>query len=227
MFEMIGLVIGSLILLVLAGIVGCVFAGITWAILWNRAKFRILLMLLAVAIPVISAGYLWLCAAMLPGESLFGDIDEPLPNGYSLQALAKMPDFASIKRDDGSWTKDDVYPTQYIGRVGVYGALVVGQYSHPFGSFTADPDEPFFAFDTNSAKNVDYPRQDALEAAIGHKVALSQVNTFQSQEPRSIQRRRRNKIVEDGPPIAITTLFFLFVIRFRLSQRHAVPPLSL
>lgn len=89
MFEMIGLLVGTAILFVLSVIAGGVYAGTAFLILWGRPKRRIALMLLAAAIPVCSTAYMWLCVAILPGESLFGDIDQPLPNGYTLQALGK------------------------------------------------------------------------------------------------------------------------------------------
>src|SRR5579863_10213061 len=124
MFEIIGLLIGSLVMLTLAAAAGVVYAGITYAVLRERPKARLGLMLLGAAIPIVSAIYLWLCVAMLPGESVFGDISEPLPNGYHLQALGKMPDFATIETGDSFGSGDSILRVpQAIGRIGVVGPL--------------------------------------------------------------------------------------------------------
>jgi hypothetical protein len=61
----------------------------TFASSWAIAAF---------AIPILSAAYLWMCIAMLPGKSLFGDISQPLPNGYVLTGLGKMPDFSYVQK---------------------------------------------------------------------------------------------------------------------------------
>lgn len=218
MFEMIRLLIGTLFLFALAAVVGIVYAAVTFAILWKRPKARKRFMLLGAAVPVVSVAYMWICVAVLPGESLFGDINEPLPNGYSLEALGKMPDFASIKRDDASWSKSDVFPDQCIGRVAVDGNLVVGQYSHPFGSFNADQNEPFFAFDTISAKNIDYTTQAALESALGKPITLVETQYFRSQEQRYVRRMRIERLIEAGPPFMSTIVFFIFAVKRRLAQ---------
>jgi hypothetical protein len=96
MFEMIGLLIATGFLFALAALASAILAGLTWLYVRKRRAPRIRLMLAAAVIPIVSAAYFWLCIALLPDESLFGDIDQPLPNGYALKALGKMPDFASI-----------------------------------------------------------------------------------------------------------------------------------
>ena len=96
MFELIGLLFATIFLFTIASILAAILAGITWLLVRNTSAPRKRLMFTAAMIPIASAAYLWLYMALLPGESLFGDISQPLPNGYVLEALGKMPDFASI-----------------------------------------------------------------------------------------------------------------------------------
>lgn len=81
MFEIIGLAFATLLLFLAASVAGCVFAGLMWLIVRTRQDHRWKFVLFAGAIPIASAAYLWICIATLPGETLFGDISEKLPNG--------------------------------------------------------------------------------------------------------------------------------------------------
>jgi hypothetical protein len=216
MFEMIGLLIGTAILFVLSLIAGLIYAGIAFLILWKRPRGRIPLLVLAAAIPVCSTAYMWLCVAVLPGESLFGDISQPLPNGYTLQALGKMPDFATIHQGDSNF--GPLLVSQYIGRVNVEGPLIVGQYSHPFDAFDGDGHEPFFTFDTRTAAHVDYPTQSALEATVGHALTFSPVQSFRSHESSYVRQQRLHRIVFFLPPAFVSVMFFVILISIRRLQ---------
>jgi hypothetical protein len=128
MFELIGLLFATMLLFVLAA----VLSGITWLLVRKTSAPRKRLIFAAASIPIISAAYFWLCIALLPGESLSGDISQPLPNGYLLEALGKMPDFASISNPKSPNSYNGL--SECISQLAVYGPLVAGQYSHPFGT---------------------------------------------------------------------------------------------
>jgi hypothetical protein len=213
MFEFIGLAIATGILLGLAVVASIVLAGLTWLCLRNRHAPRKRLMLAATLLPILSAAYLWFCVALLPYESLFGDISQPLPNGYMLQALGKMPDFASISNPKMPNSYNGL--SECIGRLAVYGPLVIGQYSHPFGSFEAKPDEPFFVFDTSNGQHTDLPSLIALEGKVDRPVNLVEVQFFRSTEPGYIKRHRANEAIEFGPPIILLLALIMFIGRYR------------
>jgi len=211
MFEIIGLLIATGVLLAFASIVSVVLATLTWLLMRKRSGPRKSLITAAILIPILSAAYIWLCVAHLPGKSLFGDISEPLPNGYIVEALGKMPDFASISNPKFPL---DGYNglTEYIGKLAVDGPFVVGQYSHPFGGFEAKPNEPFFMFDTRSGKNIDIPTLNELQNRLGHPIALTEVQYFRS--PLAIARRRKENWIEFGPPVVVLLLFILSIPLF-------------
>jgi hypothetical protein len=220
MFEMIGLLIVTGMFFGLATVVSAILATLTWLCVRNREAPRKRLILAAVLIPISSAAYLWLCVALLPGQSLFGDISQPLPNGYVLDALGKMPDFASITNPKSPYSSNGL--SECIGKLGVYGPLVVGQYSHPFGSFDATASEPYFAFNTRDGHHVDLPMLSDLQSYLGHPVTLTEVQFFRSAEPNYLRQQKMNKEIEIGPPIVALLILVGFVIR----SRWRVPPHS-
>jgi hypothetical protein len=212
MFEIIGLFFASAFLFALAAAVSAILAGFTWLLMRKQQSApRKRLILMALAIPICSAAYIWLCIAVLPGKSLFGDIEEPLPNGYVVKALAKMPDFAGIS-DPKSFRR---YPhlSECIGKLAIVGELVIGQYSHPCDTFASKPNEPYFIFDTRGGNVTDFPTLSALQMKLGRPVDLIEVQFFQSSLTRT--RRRVNNAVEFGPPIIALLFLIAFVWRCR------------
>jgi hypothetical protein len=221
MFELIGLLFATMLLFALAAILAAALSGITWLLVRKTSAPRKRLLFTAASIPIISAVYFWLCIALLSGESLFGDISQPLPNGYLLEALGKMPDFASISNPKSPNSNNGL--SECIGKLAVYGPLVAGQYSHPFGSFAAAPNEPFFIFDTRSGQNIDLPTLVDLQARLGHSVRLTEVQFFRSQEPSYRARQNVNKVVMFGPPIIALGIFAVYVLRNR-PRTQPLPP---
>jgi hypothetical protein len=214
MFELIGLLFATGMLFALAAILSSVLAGLTWLSMRNRQGPRKRLIFAAALLPIFSVAYLWLCVALLPGESLFGDISQPLPNGYTLEALGKMPDFASLSNAKSPNSYNGL--SECIGRLAVYGPFVAGQYSHPFGTFDAKPNEPFFIFDTRNGQHLDLPAITDLQNSLGHSVQLTEVQFFRSQEPAYRARRNVNKVVMCGPPIIALGILTTYVLRNRL-----------
>src|ERR1700760_365929 len=128
MFELIGLLFAIGMLFALAAVASIVLAGLRGLSVRNRQTPRNRLILAAALIPLFSVAYLWLCIALLPGESLFGDISQPLPNGYTLEALRKMPAFASVSNAKSPNSYNGL--TECVGKLAVCGPFVAGQYSH-------------------------------------------------------------------------------------------------
>jgi hypothetical protein len=219
MFELIGLLFATGMLFVLAAVLSSVLAGLTWLSVRHRQAPRKRLVLAAALIPILSAAYLWLCVALLPGKSLFGDISQPLPNGYSLEALSKMPDFASLSNAKSPDSYNGL--TECIGKLAVYGPLVAGQYSHPFGTFDPKPNESFFVFDTRNGQHVELTTIADLEKSLGHSVQLTEVQFFRSQEPAYHTQQKINRTIEFGPPILALVILIAFVLH---STRRTLPP---
>jgi hypothetical protein len=179
----------------------------------------VFLIVTAILIPILSAVYMWLCVAFLPGESLFGDISEPLPNGYIVEALGKMPDFANIKDPKSPWR----YPklTECVGKIAVDGPLVIGQYSHPCDAFTPKPVEAYFIFDTLSGETTELQTPTALQAKLGHPVSLTEVQFFRS--PLAAARRKTNATVIFVPPFIALMFLVAFVWRARTRTDATTP----
>jgi hypothetical protein len=212
--EFIGLAIGTLTFLGLAAMVGALTAAVAWFVVRKRQYQRIPLAVIAGTLPIISAAYLWLCVAILPGESLFGDISQPLPNGYSVQALGKMSDFATINK--GNNVSDGaMMHSEYIGKLAVSGLLVAGQYSHPFGTFEPHPNEGFFIFDTQTGKFTDLKTLDDLEKSLGHPVELASTSLFRSTETTYKRQQAINRVIMFGPPLLSIVGYFILLFRFR------------
>jgi hypothetical protein len=212
MFEMIGLAIATIVLFTLAGVCSTALAAITWLLIRRKEDApRKRLILFALAVPILTVVYFWLCTAILPGESLFGDTSEPLPNGWVVEALGKMPDFADIKDLQPPWR--DPHITQYIGKIAVDGDLVVGQYSHPYGTFTPNPNEPYFIFDTKHGMTTEFPAWSDLQAKLGHPIALTEIRYFQS--PVATTRRKIVHAIEFTPPIVALLILIAFIWHYR------------
>jgi len=208
MFELIGLLLATAFFFALATVASAILGSLTWLLVRKRPLApRKRLLAAAVVIPLASAAYIWLCVAILPGESLFGDINEPLPNGYVVKALGKMPDFADISDPTNSWRAAPL--SEYVGKIAINGPLVIGQYSHPFGEFKPNPNEPYFIFDTSTGKTTDLPTLSALQKTLGHPVDLAEVQFFRS--PLATRRRRIDNTIELGPPLLALLLLVALI----------------
>ena len=215
MFELIGLAIATLFLFLISCIFGFLFGFTAWLLIRNRECRRRPLILYAAAIPLIFAAYVWLCMAILPGESLFGDISQPLPNGYSLQALGKMPDFATINKGD-SLSSGVVMLSECIGSLEVSGPLIAGRYSHPCDSFNSKPDEGYFIFNTQSGQFADFRTQTDLELRLGQPAHLVPTTSFRSIEPSYRHQQNINRAIMFIPPTLVIIGYVLWLLHFPL-----------
>ena len=221
MFEITGLIFATGLLFFLSGSVGLVLGLVAWFILRGQSGLKKLWVLPAVLLPIACAGYMVFCAVIftffVPGakDTLFGDFDEPLPNGYLLKGLAKMPDFAYIE----SIRASDPQP-QLLGNVAalnVDGSIVFGRYSHEFGSFDAPVAGGlnYFTFDTRTREVGNFASQLQLDQMAGHPLTLIEPQLFHSHEPAIIRMHRLENFVYLFPPISIIVLYFAFLLHFR------------
>ncbi len=221
MFEIIGLIIAIILFFLLSALVSIPFTLTAWLLLRRQAGIKKLWIPIAAVIPPASAAYMLLCAIIfvffVPGatDRLFLDIDEPLPNGYVLKGLAKMPDSSFIDRGTADGTQPQMLGD--IGRLDVDGPLIFGEYSHRSGSF----DEPvadhmkYFIFDTHSGQLTNLRTISPNDPYSGHPLHLIEPELFRSKEPSRIVRRRIEDCIYLGPPIAATIVYFLFIISIR------------
>jgi hypothetical protein len=210
--EVIGHFIGFLIFLILSAGAGLVVALLVGLIFWPRWRLAIPLGIASILLGPLCVVWLYAMVIVLPHESLFGDIDETLPNGYHLRALGKMPDFAAFDPNSGYGAG----MPECVGRLQVQGDLVVGQYSHPFGTFDPKPVENYFLFDTKTGLHRDFPSATALQAELHQPLHLIPTDQFQSSEPASARQRSLNHLVMFGPVIGIWALYFITVAVVRV-----------
>jgi hypothetical protein len=223
MFEMIGLVVGTIVLLFISSLAGIVYALIAWFILRRRhARTPRLLLLFAAALPSLCMIYMllfsvcWTTFVDAAHESVFGDISEPLPNGYTLSGLAKMSEYSHIDPPQSRmWmnhTPDDV------GLLCEEGPLLFGAVSQSFGSATPlKPPLRYFKLDTGSGQVSVFDSFTDLEAAAGHPLHLQPTADFRTQDAHSLHLRRIGDALRYWPPEAamMAYLVLLIVIGFR------------
>jgi hypothetical protein len=215
MIDLIGVAIGAAIFFAFAGCVGIVFAFFTWLIVPKRLG-RIARISVAFLIPIVSAAYIWLCIAFLPGESLFGDIDQPLPNGYVLKALGKMPEYGNIERQNGDLSFDGVQGA--VDEIAVSGPLVAGRYCQSCDRAFVQSKALYFLLDTRISKSSEYTDLPSLEAAFQCSTPLVENQYFQSQEARHVWQQRIDHWVMFVPPLGIALLYFAYLIRHRCRE---------
>ncbi|MGA3373697.1 MAG: hypothetical protein ABSC48_18265 [Terracidiphilus sp.] len=159
MFEVIGLLF-ALTALGLASIVTGLFFGIVaWLVFWGRRRPRRLITVVALTPPA-SAAYLVVMAILLTlvvpnqPDEFFGDFNEPLPHGYTLTGLGKMPDFAYFDSKVAGRNQP-----QLLGGVRALDEdrdLIYGAYGHLDNqAYTADEaniDHGYFVFDTSTGR---------------------------------------------------------------------------
>lgn len=216
MFEIIGLMIGTVIFFGLAITLGLVFGLTAWLVFWGRRRPKRMIAL-AVIVPPFSALYIFLCAILLmifvPNQPdlFFGDISEPLPNGYILKGLGKMPEYSYF--DVASSGKQYSGMRGGVRRLGVDWQMIYGAY----GSITdnqlisTNHDNGYFILNTRTGqvKNVDTISQ--LNAEAGHPVQLIESQFYRSREPAAILLRRIDNFVLFGPP-AVAIIFVAFLL---------------
>lgn len=107
-------------------------------------------------------------------DLLFGDGDEPLPNGYAIHYLGKMPMAGWIERRPAG-----TYGVSSVAALQIIGPRVAGRYDH---SFPSEPAANFFLFDTATGKDLDFQTEEQLEQAVRMPIHLTETQYFRGQE---------------------------------------------
>jgi hypothetical protein len=173
MFEFIGLAIATALLMILAAICAVPVGLLVWFVLRGRGH-RIKLTIATVLLPFAVASFWWICTAVMPGVSLFANIDQPLPNGYRLKALGKMPEFGYV--EPAVETRDVTLPQGWIAKAAIQGDLLYGQYKAEKGNVSTH----FFVMDTKRDTVADYASFTELETVSSHAVQLVPLTEFLS-----------------------------------------------
>ena len=133
-------------------------------------------------------------------DLLFGDINEPLPNGFKLWALDKMPEAGLIKRDD-----DSLRQVGWVSDLQISGPFVLGKYDYTYFPKTEDQgNRNFFLFDTRNGKAQDFATESDLSKVANVPVHLTPTQFFHA--PKSLTSRVRDFVmfmIAFLPPIAI------------------------
>ncbi len=222
MFEMIGLVIGLFVLCCLCTMLGLLIAAVAWLLFWKRRRPKRLIFI-AASIPLFSLGYVIACAILfaivVPNQpdQIFGDISEPLPNGYVLTAIGKMADYAYIGTEDPWKTQPKLLGG--IHSLEVDDQVVFGAYSHPevgFPDLIAPPNVGYFVFDTRTGQIRNLKSMRELVALAGHPMHLVDTPSFRSQDPGRVRLRETENWIYCFPPFSALLLCFYRLIRFRI-----------
>lgn len=133
-------------------------------------------------------------------DLLFGDINEPLPNGFKLFALDKMPEAGLIKRDN-----DPLGQVGWVSNLQTSGPFVLGKYDYKYFPKTEDQsNRNFFLFDTRNGKAQDFATESDLSKAANVPLHLTPTQFFRA--PKSLSSRVRDFVmfvIAFIPPIAI------------------------
>jgi hypothetical protein len=227
MFEMIGLLFSLFFLFGLSIVLGLLCGVAAWLLFLGRHRPKALIATAAL-IPPLSAVYLVLTAIVLAifvpnqPDEFFGDFAEPLPNGYLLKGLGKMPDYAYF--DTSNPSKLQPRTLGSVLRLEQDGPMVFGAYGHlnrDFGKLMTG-DQGYFAFDTRTGQVQNFDTLQKLNALAGHTVHMVESQYFRSQEPERIFLRRTENLIFFGPPSAATLLCFILLVRFRLRGSTSV-----
>ncbi len=165
------------ILMVLASAVGMICALVVYLLLRRRKRSWRRASLIAGLFPPAVMGYLLVClifssaisGAVGTPDLFFGDINESLPNGFSLQALDRMPDAGHIqKRGEAS------IQLAWIGSVQVHDSFVLGKYDYTyFPKPQEKAKETSFCSIHVPAKPAILPQSSELATAAGKLMSIS------------------------------------------------------
>jgi hypothetical protein len=228
--EVIGHIIGFVILNCLLVLAGGIVVIILWVLFWGHRRPKMLILLTA-CWPLLSLYYLTACGIcfelFVPNnpDVFFGDFKEPLPHGYVLTGLGKMPDFAFIDSTPPMVHQPPLHGG--IRRLELDGEIVYGAYGHldSDDAFSErDRDHGYFVFDTRTGSVKNLGTIEQLNAAAGHPVRLVESEYFRSQESGRIWLRRVENSIYFVPPILVLLYCLYKLIRFRFRREELTEP---
>ncbi len=224
MFEMMGALIGLMVLVGLLSLLGFLIAAAAWLLFWGRGRPKRLILETAL-VPLFSLGYVLACAIafeiFVPNQpdQFFGDVSEPLPHGYVLTGLGKMPEYAYFDTEEPGKNQPSILGG--VHSLELDGQVVYGAYSHPKGGFSqslAPPDIGYFEFDTSNGQVRNFKTVQDLNAVAGHPVHLVEAQFFRSQEPGRIRLRRVENTIYFLPPGAALLFCLYRLVLFRIKE---------
>jgi len=141
----------------------------------------------AAVFPLCATGYLLGCVLLssmfssLLGtpDLVFGDIKEILPNGYTLEALDKMPECGHIQK-----AGDSRFDVAWVRSAQIVGPYVLGQYDYTYFPKTPEESERnYFLFDTRNGETKDFASEAALAESINGNIYLTPTEFFRGTRP--------------------------------------------
>jgi hypothetical protein len=227
--EFLGLLFGFAFLNLAFLSAGAVIALAGWWTFPEQRRPKRLIFITA-CVPILSLYYFVACTI---GFILFvpdrfppfsGDFNEPVPHGYILTGLGKMPEYSYFES-----TPPMMQPHLRGGvrRLELDGEVVYGAYGHlddgsGFGG--RDQDQGYFIFDTRTGEVRNISTIAQLNTAAGHPVHLVDSQSFRSQDPYQVRLRRIESWVYLGPPIAAFLYCVYRLIRFRIRGQETPDP---
>jgi hypothetical protein len=211
--EDIGALLGITMFFALSLVAGWLYGrGAGWILRSQERHGR--LRKVAAALPPIFAVYMLACAivfsVIIPGEAdriFFGDVYEPLPNGYTLRALAKMPASGWIEANSARFRETASGP---VGSIAVDGPFVYGGLS-PGPEHSKD----YFGFDTRDGTTLNFDTIAELNRHAGHPVRLAETFSFRSSEAARIRLKTVERWIWYGPPVICSVCYLVFLLRLR------------
>ena len=217
--EIIGLLITMFLLVAAAFVVGSTCAGVVGLLLkthnlpWRKAS------LIASLFPPSATAYILACAILSSVVSsflgtpdfAFGDINQELPNGYTIEALGKMPECGHIQKAGNSLTQ-----VAWVSSLQVHGPNVLGKYDYAY--FPRTPTEAarnYFSLDTRTGGIVNFASEAELENYTKAKVHLTSTPDFKGAQ--TIQKRFATTVflIAEFPPL-VNALWLIYRLVFLL-----------
>jgi hypothetical protein len=230
MFEMIGLLFGLFALGCISVFLGCIIALAAWLLFWGRRRPKFLIFL-AAAIPLLSFAYVIACGILfsifVPNQPdvFFGDFSEPLPHGYVLTGLGKMPEYSYFES-----TPPMMHQPPLLGGVKSLeqdGEMVYGAYGHMNTEFSFfKPGYNYFAFDTQSGNVQNFSNLNELNARARHSVHLVDSQLFRSKELGRVRLRQTENMIYAGPPFIALLFCFFYLVHCRITGKESRRPES-
>lgn len=150
-------------------------------------------------------------------DLLFGDIREALPNGYTLEALDKMPEAGSIVK-----AGDQRTGVAFVRSIQVKGPYVFGSYDYTY--FPRTPEEigkDYFLFDTRTGETTNFKTEDQLASAVKETIHLTPTEYFRG--PKRAGQRLSTRVFAFlivAPPLAIGFWLLSRLITLLRSPQH-------
>ena len=153
-------------------------------------------------------------------DLVFGDINEALPNGYTLEALDKMPEAGRIVK-----AGDSRIGIAFVRSLQVKGLYVFGSYDYTYFPRTSEEiGRDYFLFDTRTGETTNFKTEDQLASAVQETIHLTPTEYFRGPEGGG-QRVLTAAFVFllAVPPLAIGLWLLFRLIMLLRSPRHPLP----